>query len=287
MTAIPIDAPLSGHDALLCDLDGVIYAGPDAIPGAVEAIAAVQAAGIAVGFVTNNASRPVEAVAEHLRSLGINTDAEHVFGSARAGARLAAADALSRGIARPTAMVVGADTLRHEVAAAGFDLVAVGAQAHPDYVIQGFDPGLGWSDLAAAAFAIQRGARWVASNTDATIPRAEGVAPGNGSLVDAVRRAVDVEPLVAGKPEPALMLLAAEALGATRPMMVGDRLDTDVAGGNAAGFTSALVLTGVHTADDAADAPDAQRPDVIVAGLGDLLLPSEHGTVAAAKAARA
>ena len=271
LTVIPADAPLAGHDALLCDLDGVIYSGPAAIPGAVEAIAAAQSAGIAVGFVTNNASRPVEAVAEHLRSLGIDTDAEHVFGSARAGARLAAADAAERGLGTPTAMVVGADTLREEVLAAGFELVEVSSEAAPDYVIQGFDPGLGWSDLAAAAFAIQRGARWVATNTDSTIPRAEGIAPGNGSLVAAVRCAVDVEPLVAGKPEPALLWLAAESLGAKRPMMVGDRLDTDVAGGNAAGFTSALVLTGVHTAEDASQAAEAQRPDVVVVSLAELL----------------
>lgn len=270
-TAIPAGAPLAGHDALLCDLDGVIYAGPAAIPGAVEAIAAAQAAGIAVGFVTNNASRPVEAVAEHLRSLGVDTDAEHVFGSAKAGARLAAADAQERGVSAPTAMVIGAATLREEVLAAGFSLVEVSSEAQPDYVIQGFDPGLGWSDLAAAAFAIQRGARWVATNTDSTIPRAEGIAPGNGSLVAAVRNAVDIEPLVAGKPEPALMLLAAASLGAKRPMMVGDRLDTDVAGGNAAGFTSALVLTGVHTSADAAAAPEAQRPDVVVPSLAELL----------------
>ena len=270
-TGIPEGSLASRYDALLCDLDGVVYAGPDAVPGAVEALSTAIAAGMPVGFVTNNASRPAQAVAEHLRGLDIDTDAAHVFGSARAGAQLAALDAARRGVEHPTALVVGAQILREEAEAAGFVLVESTDEAVADYVLQGFDPGLGWVDLARAAYTIQRGAVWVATNTDSTIPRAPGLAPGNGSLVAAVRAAVDVEPLVAGKPAPALMELAARELGATNPLMIGDRLDTDIAGGVAAGFDTALVLTGVNTREDAARADASERPTHILESLTALL----------------
>ena len=271
MTTVPASSLLAEHDALLCDLDGVVYEGANAIPGAVEALNAAIDAGLEVAFVTNNASRAPEVVAQHLRDLGVRTDAEHIFGSARAGARLAADAAAERGLSNPTVLVIGAQTLRDEAVAAGLSLAEPGEPA--DVLLQGFDPGLGWADLANAAFAIQAGALWVATNTDITIPRERGIAPGNGTLVAAVRQAVDVDPLVAGKPEPGLMQVAARALGVRRPLVIGDRLDTDVAGGNAAGFRTALVLTGVHTRDDAAAAEAALRPDVIVEDLQQLLAP--------------
>ena len=271
MTTVPASSLLAEHDALLCDLDGVVYEGANAIPGAVEALNAAIDAGLEVAFVTNNASRAPEVVAQHLRDLGVRTDAEHIFGSARAGARLAADAAAERGLSNPTVLVIGAQTLRDEAVAAGLSLAEPGEPA--DVLLQGFDPGLGWADLANAAFAIQAGAIWVATNTDITIPRERGIAPGNGTLVAAVRQAVDVDPLVAGKPEPGLMQVAARALGVRRPLVIGDRLDTDVAGGNAAGFRTALVLTGVHTRDDAAAAEAALRPDVIVEDLQQLLAP--------------
>jgi len=275
--ALPSGALLGDYDALLCDLDGVVYEGANAIEGAVEALNAATAAGIQVGYVTNNASRAPEVVAEHLRSLGVETDAEHVFGSARAGARLAAEAAEQQGLDAPTVLVIGAETLRHEALSAGLTPVEAEPGVQPDLVLQGFAPTLGWTDLANAAFAIQGGALWVATNTDTTIPRERGIAPGNGTLVAAVRQAVDVEPLVAGKPEPALMRVAAEALGVSKPLVIGDRLDTDVAGGNAAGFDTALVLTGVHGRDDAAAAPEHQRPRHIVETLGSLLAPAAAG----------
>lgn len=264
------------YDGLLCDLDGVVYAGQGALPGAVESLNRAMAEGLRVGFVTNNASRRTEAVAEHLRGLGLSVGPEQVFGSAAAAARLARDDSEGwEGLGSPhagelTAMVVGSDALREQVADAGFALIPVAEDAHPDYVIQGFDPGLGWADLAAAAYAIQRGARWVASNTDSTIPRAQGIAPGNGSLVAAVRRAVDCEPLVAGKPQPTLMHLAAQQLGCERPLMIGDRLDTDIAGGIAAGMDTVLVLTGIDSRDTARQADAAQRPTYVIDTLAGL-----------------
>lgn len=279
--ATPARRPIDLYDGLLCDLDGVVYAGQGALPDAVESLSRAMADGVRVGFVTNNASRRAEAVADHLRGLGLAVGPEQVFGSAAAAARLARDDAAGwAGLGEPhagrlTAMVVGSEALREQVAGAGFTLVAVSEDATPDYVIQGFDPGLGWADLAAAAYAIQRGARWVASNTDSTIPRAPGIAPGNGTLVAAVRQAVDRDPLVAGKPQPTLMRLAAQELGCQRPLMIGDRLDTDIAGGVAAGMDTALVLTGIDTRAAARQAEPAQRPTYIINTLADLFGPAE------------
>lgn len=256
-----------GHDALLCDLDGVVYAGGGSIAGAVPALNQLMARGVRVAFVTNNASRSPQQVAQHLGDLGITAASDQVFGAAAAGVRLLQEHHLSVGA---PVLVVGSDYLRGLVREAGYEVVSTAAE-RPAAVIQGFDPSLGWAHLAEAAYAIQHGAAWVATNTDATIPRAEGIAPGNGSLVDAVSRATGVTPPAAGKPEPLLFQWAAEQLGAGRALVVGDRLDTDILGGNRAGFTTALVLTGIDTRESAESAPQDQHPDVIIESLTELL----------------
>ena len=256
-----------GHDGLLCDLDGVVYAGGGAVPGAVETLTALAERGVPVGFVTNNASRAPESVAEHLRSLGVPARAEQVFGSAPAGV-----DLLEESLGSRTGrvLVVGSAYLRQVVRERGHEVVT-SAQERPDAVIQGFDPGLGWADLAQAAYAVNAGALWVATNLDASIPRAEGVAPGNGALVGAVGQATGTVPVAAGKPEPQLFRTAARALGLSRPLVVGDRLDTDIRGGNAAGFDTVLVLTGIDTRESAAAAPEADRPTWVLEDLPALL----------------
>jgi HAD superfamily hydrolase (TIGR01450 family) len=244
---------------------------------AVESLNRAAELGLRIGFVTNNASRPPRTVADQLNSLGLSVEDSQVFGSAAAAAMLVADDVASRSAEYagrvPRVLAIGSEALRTELRAVGVDVVVAGQPA--DYVVQGFDPELGWKDLAAAAFAIQSGATWVATNTDSTIPRAEGIAPGNGSLVAAVRAAVDVDPLVAGKPQPSLMRLAARELGLRAPLVLGDRLDTDVAGGVAAGYDTALVLTGVDSAVDAAKASSHERPGFLLTTLADLFEPEE------------
>ncbi|MCG2623908.1 HAD-IIA family hydrolase [Arthrobacter sp. I2-34] len=259
---------IDGYDALLCDLDGVVYVGAGAIEGATEALDRLPAAGIRLGYVTNNASRSSEQVAAHLRELGAPACADQVFGSARAGAAL-----LARHVA-PGAkvLVTGSRTLVEEVELLGFVPVD-SADQRPDAVIQGFDPGLGWQDLAQASYAIAAGAFWVATNTDMTLPRPEGKAPGNGSLVAAVQAATGATPLVAGKPEAALFTTAAQSLQAENPLVVGDRLDTDILGGNNAGMDTAVVLTGVDTVESILAARTAERPRYLLAKLGDLYKP--------------
>lgn len=267
MTAAVLTAPFEGHDGLLCDLDGVVYAGGGAIPGAVETLTALMEAGLPVAFVTNNASRAPEKVAAHLTELGIPTTAAQVFGSAAAGVDLLEQ---TLGTRSGRVLVVGSDYLRGVVAERGYDAVASAADG-PDAVIQGFDPSLAWADLAEAAYAVNAGAVWVATNLDLSIPRAEGIAPGNGALVGAVGHATGAVPVAAGKPEPHLFRAAASALGMERPLVVGDRLDTDIRGGNAAGFDTLLVLTGIDTRDTAAAAPPEDAPTWIVDDLTALL----------------
>ncbi|WP_125616751.1 HAD-IIA family hydrolase [Specibacter cremeus] len=266
MTETPAGTALvTRFDAVLSDLDGVVYAGPHAIPGAVAALRRLGGLGLGLAYVTNNASRTPEQVAAHLRELGAPADDDQVVSSAQAGAALVA----ERFPEGTRVLVIGSDALRREVTAVGMEIVGH-ADDKPGVVIQGFDPNLGWHDLAEAAYAINGGAAWVATNTDLTIPRDRGIAPGNGSLVGAVRQAVDVDPLVAGKPEAPLFRTAAARLGATRPLVVGDRLDTDILGGNNAGMATALVLTGVDTALAALSARTAERPDFLLATLDDL-----------------
>lgn len=259
---------ISGFDSVLSDLDGVVYAGPNAIPDAVESLNALAEVNVAHAFITNNAGRSPMSVAAHLRQLGVKTSAEQVFGSADAGAEMLAREL------NPSSkvLVVGSPYLRECIAVRGLEVV----ESHKDEpvaVIQGFDPEVSWNDLAEASYAIQNGAKWVATNTDLTIPRAEGIAPGNGSLVHAVKLATGVTPRVAGKPESYLFSRAADRLDSKRPLVLGDRLDTDILGGFHAGFSTAMVLTGVDTPATALGAPVEQRPNYLIATLADIYRP--------------
>lgn len=262
------EALISGYDAVLSDLDGVVYAGPHAIAGAVEALERLAEVGVGLAYITNNASRSSEEVAAHLRELGAPATAGQIYGSARAGAALLAEHVP----AGARVLVTGSAELAEQVRAHGMTPVH-SALDEPDAVIQGFDPGLGWRDLAEASYAVAAGAFWVATNTDMSIPQARGIAPGNGSLVAAVHAATRRTPLVAGKPEAPLFTTAAHGLGARRPLIVGDRLDTDILGGTNAGIDTAAVLTGVDTVESILAARTAERPKYLLQDLGGLYEP--------------
>lgn len=264
-TLATCDGPLvNAHDAVLLDLDGVVYRGEHAVPGAVEALNEVDAAHLA--YLTNNANRPPEAVVDHLRSLGLTVDAGDVVTSAQAIAGVIARDL------EPDAavFVVGGAGLREALRARG--LRPVDRRDAPDVaaVVQGYNPDLGWRDLAEAAYAIQSGLPWYVSNTDLTIPTADGIAPGNGSLVQAVQVATGAEPAIAGKPYAPLFEETRERLDARAPLMVGDRLDTDILGARRASIASLMVLTGVNSLSDVANAPHDQRPDFVAPDLAGL-----------------
>ncbi len=254
------------YDLVIFDLDGVVYLGSEPIPGAVEAINKLVAEAHRVAFATNNASRQADEVAALLASLGLTVDADEVVTSAQAAAALLA-ERVPRGSA---VLVVGADALRAEVSRVGLEPVD-SAQPHPAAVVQGYGPGVGWQELAEASVAVRGGALWVATNTDRTLPSPRGPLPGNGALVAALTTALNRGPdVIVGKPEPALFDTAARRVGAQRPLVVGDRLDTDIEGAHRAGMDSVLVLTGVSVPVDLLSAPPPRRPTFLGQDLGTL-----------------
>jgi HAD superfamily hydrolase (TIGR01450 family) len=270
--------PLDGVDVLLADLDGVVYTGPSALPYAVESINRAQA-GIRVGYITNNASRTPESVAQHLTDLGLRVVADDVVTSPQA------AIVLLEQLVAPgsTILVVGGEGLTRIVEEHGFR-VTRSADDAPAAVIQGFHPSVAWSDLAEAAYALRapsgsEGIPWVATNTDWTIPQPRGTAPGNGTLVSAVHTAVGRLPVVAGKPERAIFEAAIQRFAASHPLFLGDRLDTDIIGANRSGIASALVLTGIDGPKQVLAADAESRPTFLLGDLRELFEPYPTPTV--------
>lgn len=257
---------LGDYDVLLADLDGTVFKGGEAIPGAHRALE-----GRDVVYITNNASRSPAEVAEHLNALDFSARAGDVLTSAQAACILASATLDERdgdhGQER-RAYVVGAPSFRDLAADAGFRVVDSADDA-PHVVLHGHSPQNAWPQLSEAALAIQAGALYVASNLDTTLPSERGFLVGNGSLVAAVVSATGVTPLSAGKPLPEMFHSAVAQSGATRPLAVGDRLDTDIAGGNAAGVDTFCVLTGVATHTQLLHT--SYRPTFIAANLVDHL----------------
>jgi glycerol 3-phosphatase-2 len=256
------------YDVLLADLDGVVYEGAAAIEGAPETILALQNMGLAIGYVTNNSSRRPETIADQLAGFGVHCEPSAIIGSGKTGV-----DILKTMIpVGAKVLVVGGEGLRARVLEGGFELVTDSNDA-PDAVIQGFSPDVSWRDLAEAAFSIQKGAKWVATNQDWTLPQEKGLAPGNGTLVSAVHTAVGQLPVVAGKPEPAIFHTAVEHFGAKNALFIGDRIDTDITGANRAGIDSVLVLTGVSTRKEVIGIKPDGRPTYIIGSMTELLKP--------------
>ncbi|GAA2888104.1 HAD-IIA family hydrolase [Microbacterium esteraromaticum] len=261
--------PLTGRDTVLADLDGVVYAGPTAVPYAVDSLNRV-AESMRLGYITNNASRTDASVAEHLTGLGLTVAADDVVTSPQAAMRL-----LTTMVPAPaTILIVGGEGLVVEAEKAGYT-VTRSAEDSPAAVVQGFSPDVAWTDLAEAAFALkvpedEGGIPWISTNTDWTIPRERGVAPGNGTLVSAVHTAIGRLSTVAGKPETPIFEEAIARFSAQRPLFLGDRLDTDIMGAVRAGIASALVLTGIDRPKHVLAAPKGSRPDYILADLRDL-----------------
>jgi glycerol 3-phosphatase-2 len=261
----PLDA---AYDTALLDLDGVVYAGGDAIAHAVESLDTARGHGMRLAYVTNNASRTPQAVAEHLTDLGVPAEADDVITSAQAVARLIA-DQVPDGA---KVLAVGGEGLFAALRERGLRPVE-SAEDDPAAAVQGYGPDLRWSQLAEMAYAVNRGVAWFASNTDLTIPSGRGIAPGNGAAVEVVRIATGGkrDPQVAGKPLPPMHRETVIRTGAKRPLVVGDRLDTDIEGAYAGGVDSLLVLTGVTTAAQLLAAEPHQRPTYVAADLRGLL----------------
>jgi HAD superfamily hydrolase (TIGR01450 family) len=220
-----------------------------------------------LAFVTNNASRPPHSVADHLDELGVAAKAAEVVTSAQAAAHYLA-DRLPGGA---RVLVVGTTGLTEALRERGL-LPVDDANGQVDAVVQGYSPELTWAQFAEGAVAINRGVLWVATNVDRTIPSARGPLPGNGAFVVAMSHATGREPVVTGKPDPTMHRESVLRSHAERPIVVGDRLDTDIEGANAAGCASLLVFTGVTTPAELLGAGPKSRPTYLAADLGGLLV---------------
>ncbi|GAB3197571.1 HAD-IIA family hydrolase [Nocardioides hungaricus] len=259
------------YDGVICDLDGVVYRGDAAVPGAVATLRDVLASGVGVVFATNNASRSPEEVSRHLREIGVEDPGWSVVTSSQS----AAAYLAKRLPPGASVLAVGGPGVSEALAEAGLGPVRVPDVADTTVVaiVQGLGMEVTWRELAAVGNLVRRGVPWVATNRDLTFPTADGPAPGNGALVAAVRTATTVDPHVTGKPGPALFDLARARLDTRHDatLVCGDRLDTDIAGANAAHLDSLFVLSGASRLQELAFAPDCQRPTYVARDLTGLL----------------
>ena len=261
--------PLSeAYDVALLDLDGVVYVGGNAIPGAGQALRKASEEGMRLAYVTNNANRTPAAVAEILTGFGVAATAEDVVTSAQAAARLLA-ERLPPGA---PVLVVGGMGLRVAVRERGLRPVSTAAE-RPAAVVQGYNPGISYPLLAEGGRAVAAGALFVGTNADRTLPSAHGPQPGNGALLQVITYATGQQPLVAGKPEPPLHEESVARTGARHPLVVGDRLDTDIEAAQRVDADSLLVLTGVTGPAEAVLAPAHQRPTYVAEGLSGLTEP--------------
>lgn len=265
---------LARYRGVICDLDGVVYRGAQAVPGAIESLNSMIAGRVPVAFATNNASRSPAAAGSQLRELGISDEGWSVVTSSQA----AAAYLAQRLSPRAPVLAVGGPGVAEALSEAGLTPVRV-ADLHDggtvEAVVQGAGQDVTWRDLAEVAYLAQAGAIWVATNLDATVPTSRGLAPGNGAFVGAVQATTPAAPHVTGKPFAALFDLARSTLGCdpADTIMVGDRLDTDIAGARTAGVDSMFVLGGASTLRDLAFATEDLRPTYFAFDLSGLLQP--------------
>jgi glycerol 3-phosphatase-2 len=237
------------YDAFLFDLDGVLYRGDEPVPGAPEALSALRLAGGRPAFVTNNSARTPVAVAERLRRVGIEADADEVETSA-----LATAELLARRGCR-SAFVVGEDGLREALTAVGIEVMETESPS-ADAVVVGWDRGADYAKLRTASILVERGAAFVGTNGDASWPAPDGSRwPGAGALLAAIAATTGARPEIVGKPNAPLYVAALARAGGGEPLVIGDRLDTDIAGAVALGWDSLLVLTGITGRDDLEGSP--------------------------------
>lgn len=245
---------------VVMDMDGVLYRGDHPLPAAVETLNLLRQQGVKVAFLTNNASRHRQELAEKMTRMGFPCTANEVWGSAYTTARYLVTHA-------PEARVflVGTASMAREMTEAGITVVPTHEGA--THVVAGLDPGLTYQKLTYAHYAIMNGATFIATNLDATYPDSPTTTtPGGGAIAAVLQTSTGVAPIVMGKPQPTGIALIANAWGVGPEAMVavGDRIDTDILSAKAFGCLSVLVLTGVTTRSEAEQATGLEKPDVII-----------------------
>ena len=250
-------------DGLVCDLDGVVYVADTQIPGAVAKLNEAMDSGIRVVFCTNNSRLTIAQYEEKLSRFGVAVSQEQIVTSASVTGEFLASHEWGS-----SAIAVGGDGVHEALRSAGIEVVAP-PETKADLVVVGWDLDLTFETLKRATLAITRGARLVATNDDAAYPAPEGLWPGTGAIVAAIERATGETAVVIGKPhEPMMAAVERRLAGCERIAVVGDRPDTDLAGGLTRGWTTILVLSGVTPMEDVAAVQPP--PDVVVDSLGDL-----------------
>jgi glycerol 3-phosphatase-2 len=241
---------LERYDALVMDLDGVVYRGDRVIPGAAQALPQIRARGVPVVFLTNNSARTPDEVADRLVAMGVEAAPQEILTSALATAVMLRRERFD---APPSAFVIGERGIREALEGAGVRVVD-GEPDRTDLVVVGWDRRADYARLRTASLLVQRGARLVATNPDTSYPAPDGLWPGAGALLAVIVTTTGAAPTVVGKPSRPMFEAAAAMTGAQRPLMVGDRLDTDIAGAAGAGWDSMLVLTGASRTEELATA---------------------------------
>ena len=262
---------LSDLRSSVLDMDGVIWTMDDAVPGAAEAIARLRALGLSVSYLTNNSSKTRADYVAKLGLFGITAAEDDIMTSAYATSLVLARE----GAVGKRAYVIGEQGLKNELAAKGIEVVEGFDASDVSYVVAGWDRGLTYAKLSAAhGYVVRGGAQFIATNRDATYPDAGGrTLPGGGSIVAALATSTGVEPRTIGKPEPhsLLLLLERDKLAVAECLVIGDRLDTDIALGKLSGAPTAMVLTGISTRSEANALPLAMQPDIIADDLPRLV----------------
>lgn len=249
------------YDALILDLDGVVYVGDLAVSHAIDSLNTIAPA-VKISAATNNASRTPAQVADHLQKLGLKISSRDVVTSAQAGARLLAENVTSGA----QVLVVGGIGVEEAVKEMGLHPIRATRNHESnsiianevDGVIQGHGTDTSWWDLNTASLVIAQKKPWIATNRDSSVPTPYGLGPGNGAFVELLQKLTNFVPMVAGKPEPGLFTETVKRLSAKNALVIGDRIDTDIIGANSCGLDSLLVLTGVHRVSDIPDYENGQ-----------------------------
>ena len=265
---MPLAPALTSYDHLLLDLDGCVWVGDEPTANAVEAVTALRRAGKGIAFITNDSRASGEDLVRKLWRQGFQASLEEVVTVGGALQHLLA----ERGDRLRSAFVIGSDAIAEHVADAGLR-VANGTEfaTRADVVVVGLDVQVGYPDLRTAVQAIDRGAELVATARDPLLPMPDGPWPGAGALLAALEYATGRRGVTVGKPDPQLFHTALDRLGDGRALVVGDRLDTDLAGAAAAGLDAAIVLTGAAGRAEA-DAAKDPTPVAVAETLGALVL---------------
>jgi HAD superfamily hydrolase (TIGR01450 family) len=263
---VPLSAFVDRYDQLILDLDGCVWVGDEPIPGAVEAITALRDAGKRLAFVTNDSRHALEDHVRKLWALGLQASLGDVVSAGAAMQHLLAETRQGR-----TAFVIGGEPFLRHVADAGCRVLnGTELRSRAELVLVAHSERLVYDDLRTAALAVRRGADLLATSRDATLPMPDGLWPGTGAILAAIETAAGASAAIVGKPEPQLFHTALDRLGDGRTLVVGDRLDSDIAAAAKAHLESALVLTG-GTSREEADAAKDPRPTKVADSLADLV----------------